>query len=121
MSAQPVNIFFFCIKLFKITSVLANQSGWLSKLQMETLENIEPSSKDDSKFVDFLLTALFDESVLKISSCGGKQSNFNKTSNAPLDKSKLEVLSSMNIQSFSRFSVETPISFCHFRFLCQTR
>lgn len=63
--------------------------------------DIGADSKEDSKFVDHLLSVLFEPSVLKTSSYGGGKSNYNNKAHDALDASKLSFLNGRFL--FARF------------------
>lgn len=67
----------------------------LSPVQLRNLKEIDGSESADSKFVGLLLGALFETSILKVSSYRGGSSNFNKKSHLALDKVKLQIVKSM--------------------------
>lgn len=69
---------------------------YLSSIQLENLNEIDPSPTADAKFVSLLLCVLFKESVLKQSSYRGGASNFNQKRHSPLDSTKIEFMKSMN-------------------------
>lgn len=68
---------------------------YLSSTQLQNLKEINESTSADSKFVSFLLSALFIESVLKQSSYRGGASNFNQKCHLALDSTKLELMKSI--------------------------
>lgn len=59
---------------------------------IEELKAMAKSKTLDSSFVSSLLTAVFTDDVLKESSAGGGQSNFNKVSHKALDSVKLKFI-----------------------------
>lgn len=57
----------------------------------------------DSNFISILLSAVFDDDVLKESSAGGRKSNYNNVSHEALDPIKLSFIKGLNFIQFLFF------------------
>lgn len=71
---------------------MLNSTVVLTKESIEELKGVSKAAEMDSIFVATLLTLVFTDDVLKISSARGRQSNYNKVSHAALDRSKLQFI-----------------------------
>lgn len=68
---------------------IENTAVLLEKKDIEKLKGFAKSSAMDSIFVSTALSMVFTDNVLKISSAGGRQSNYSKKSHAALNRNKL--------------------------------
>lgn len=64
----------------------------LNSEQIRKIKSMKKMSAFDSNFVTTLATVVFGEEVLKMSSAGGRRSNYNKASHIPLDAAKLKFI-----------------------------
>lgn len=91
----PLQIHSFIYFIFQTaTKKRISVAKYLSSTQLQNLKGINDSPSADSKFVSYLLCALFTESVLKESSYCGRSSNFNQKRHMALDSTRLELMKS---------------------------
>lgn len=64
--------------------------------QVRKLTAMNKSAEFDSKYIGYLLSIVFGEDILKISSAHGTASNFNGARHVPLDAMKLAFVESMS-------------------------
>lgn len=69
--------------------LVGNSTNLLGKKDVEKMKELSKAAGMDSTFVSTLLTLVFSDDVLKVSSAGGRKSNFNKKSHTALDQTKL--------------------------------
>lgn len=72
-----------------------NSSIVLTSDQIRKLSCMSKSTEFDSMYVGYLLSVVFGDNVLKISSAKGTASNFNSVRHSPLDPIKLSIIESM--------------------------
>lgn len=95
---------------------MVRHNGLLTSVQLQNINDIDKSKNSDSKFVGYLLCALFESSTLKLSSYRGGSSNYNKKNHLALDANKVQLIESIYISLHC--VLYTVFGECFFRILC---
>lgn len=98
-----------CCLQDKGTRHYPDSSTVLTSDQIRKLNAMNKSAEFDSKYVGYLLSIIFGDKILKISSRRGTSSNFNGVRHAPLDSSKLSIVESMRVSDFQFSKISRKI------------